>query len=391
MDQQQYTTLVEVFSHVPDPRKRQGQRHRWLILLSLIAAALASAQRTPEAIARWLKEHREELLAALPPKVSRLPSPSTIRRTLALVDPNALERALASFVSPAIPPSSPEPVCDRPAARSSSLKGVSIDGKAIRAVGRDGHPCHLVSLVEHGSATVLAQVQVEHKRDERSAVPKLLEGCNLNGRVVTLDALHTQRPTARLIRAHNGHYLMIVKKNQATLYEYLELLFGLPSHPADREVWDSVGPIVEKGHGRLETRTLICGNAHIEDVDWPSVQQVVRRECERINLKTGKRSCEVTYALVSLSPRQAGAAEIERLWRGHWTIENCVHYVRDVTFGEDGGHAAQGATAHVLASLRNGLLYLFRQAHWDSVPAALAHYGASVARAFALIGLEVKT
>jgi hypothetical protein len=92
-----------------------------------------------------------------------------------------------------------------------------------------------------------------------------------------------------------------------------------------------------------------------------------------------------------MMPAEAGAATIERLWRGQWTIENQTHYVRDVTFGEDAGHAAQGNTAHALAALHNGLLTLFRHAHWRSIPDALAHYGASVTRAFALIGLEVKT
>jgi hypothetical protein len=82
---------------------------------------------------------------------------------------------------------------------------------------------------------------------------------------------------------------------------------------------------------------------------------------------------------------------IERLWRGHWTIENPLHHVRDVTFGEDAGHAAQGTTAHVLAALRNGLLMLFRSANWRSIPDALAQYAASVARVFTLIGQEVKT
>ncbi len=208
---------------------------------------------------------------------------------------------------------------------------------------------------------------------------------------MTLDALHTVRTTARQIRAQNGHYLMIVKKNQASLYEYLGMLFKLPAHPADHEVWDTVGPCTEKCHGRLETRTLTCGNAHIEDVDWPGVQQVVSRETERLVLKTGKHSCEVSYGLVSMRPEEAGAAAIERLWRGRWTIENPIHHVRDVTFGEDAGHAAQGNTAHVLAALRNGLLMLFRSANWRSIPDALAHYGASVARVFTLIGQEVKT
>ena len=390
MDQQQYTTLVEVLKHVPDPRKRQGRRHRWLILLCLIVAALASAQRTPRAIARWVHEHREQLFAVLPQNVSRLPCEATLRRALALLDVTCLERALSAFVPPALP-SEPEPLAAEPAAPEPVLHGAAIDGKAIRGVGRAGHPTHLVALVRHADARVLNQVAVALKRDERSAVPTLLAERDLTGTVITLDALHTLRSTAQQIRAQNGHYLMIVKKNQATLYEYLDLLFSLPAHPADHEIWDVVGPTTEKGHGRLETRTLTCGAAHIEDVDWPEVQQVVRRECERVELKSGKYSREVSYGLVSMRPEQAGAATIERLWRGHWTIENPVHHVRDVTFGEDAGQAAQGTTAQTLAALRNGLLTLFRSAHWRSIPDALAHYGASVARVFTLIGLEVKT
>src|SRR5215216_682731 len=103
MDQQQYTTLVEVLLQVPDPRKRKGRRHRWLTLLCLIVAALASAQRTPRAIARWVQAHREELFAVLPPSVSRLPSDATLRRALAQLDVVTLEQALAVFQPPTVP------------------------------------------------------------------------------------------------------------------------------------------------------------------------------------------------------------------------------------------------------------------------------------------------
>lgn len=154
--------------------------------------ALASAQRTPQAIARWVREHRDDLFAALPPSVSRLPSGATLRRTLARLDVVALEQVLAAFRPPSAPAPTPTPA---------RLQGVAIDGKAGRGVGRDGYPCHLVALVQHGDATVLGQVEVAVKRDERSAVPALLEGRDLHGKVVTLDALHTLRPTARQIRA----------------------------------------------------------------------------------------------------------------------------------------------------------------------------------------------
>lgn len=385
MDGTQYTTLMDVFTHLPDPRKRKGRRYPWPVLLGLIAAAMASACHTPAAIARWIREHRDGLLQHLPPTVTSLPHESTVRRTLTSVGVEGLEQELSQFHAPPPPPAPPD------SSPTPLLGGLALDGKALRGVGRDGHPCHLVSLVTHAEATVVAQVAVAQKRDERSAVPALVSRPAVRGQVVTLDALHTLRPTARLILAHGGHYLMIVKKNQGVLYEFLDLLFTLPAHPADREVWDQIGPTTTKGHGRLETRTVTCGNAHIEDVDWPGVQQVARRICERTICTTERTSRDVTYAITSLAPHEAGAADLERLWRGHWTIENRVHYVRDVSFGEDASHAAQGNTAHVLAALRNALMYLFRRHHWRSIPAALAHYGTSVQRSLTLVGLHVRT
>jgi predicted transposase YbfD/YdcC len=387
MVQLQYSGMLERFKDVPDPRTRPNRLYSWQLLWALISAAMASSCQTPAAIARWIKEHRDDLLAVLPPTLIRLPSESTIRRTLCCVDARLLDTALTTQPTPAPAPPQLPVAAELPI----PLVGQAIDGKAIRGVGRDGHPCLLVSLVAHGSATVLAQAEVARKRDERSAVPCLLEQRDLQGIVVTLDALHTLKTTARLVLEQRGDYLMVVKKNQATLYEFLDLLFSLPAHPADHEVWDQAGPTSEKGHGRLETRTLITGSAHIEDVDWPGVAQVMRRECERIELKSGKLTREMSYGVTSLAPERADAAVLEALWRGHWTIENRVHYVRDVSFGEDGGHAAAGSTAHALASVRNALLEMFRRAGWRFVPDALAHYGASVRRALTLVGLFVNT
>jgi len=387
MVQLQYSEMLERFKDVPDPRTRPNRIYPWQLLWGLISAALASACRTPADIARWIAEHRDQLLAVLPPTLVRLPCESTIRRTLACVDAGKLDAALSRLPTPSPAPPVQPIAADPP----TPLAGQAIDGKNVRGVGRSGHPCQLVSLVEHTSATVLAQEQVARKRDERSAVPALLAGRDLRSTVITLDALHTLKPTARLILAQGGDYLMVVKKNQASLYEFLDMLFSLPAHPADHEVWDQVGPTSEKGHGRLETRTLISGSAHIEDVDWPGVEQVMRRECERIELKTGKVTREVSYALTSLAPGRADAAVLEALWRGHWTIENGLHYVRDVSFGEDAGHAAAGSTARALASVRNALLFVFRRAGWRFVPDALAHYGASVRRALSLVGLNVST
>jgi len=303
----QYSGMLERFKDVPDPRTRPNRLYSWQFLWGLISAAMASACQTPTAIARWITEHRDDLLAALPPSVVRLPCESTIRRTLAAVDGSQLDAAmmrLPALVPPArIPPAA--------ALAPAPLEGQAIDGKSVRGVGRSGHPCQLVSLVEHGSATVLGQEQVARKRDERSAVPVLLALRKLRNTVITLDALHTLKQTARLILAQDGDYLMVVKKNQGSLYEFLELLFSLPAHPSDHELWDQAGPTSEKGHGRLETRTLISGSAYIEDVDWPGVAQVMRRECERIELKTGViYGCQDTAGEPSLGATQRCDADL---------------------------------------------------------------------------------
>ncbi len=94
----------------------------------------------------------------------------------------------------------------------------------------------------------------------------------------------------------------------------------------------------------------------------------------------------MTYGLTDLMPAQAGAPQLEALWRGHWTIENRAHYVRDVTLGEDQGRAHTGSTAHALAAWRNGVLILLRRAGWQNIADALRAYAASVHDALQLIG-----
>ncbi len=119
------------------------------------------------------------------------------------------------------------------------------------------------------------------------------------------------------------------------------------------------------------------------------MQQVVRRECERRTLATGQGSQTVTYALTSLPSAIASAAQLEQFWRGHWTIENCVHYVRDVTLGEDAQQLYTGQAPQVLATLRNALLNLLRTAGWTNMAAALRHFSYAPLTALQFIGVPV--
>jgi len=373
MDHEEYTTLVAALRSVPDPRKARGQRYPWELLLTLIAAALASGQPHGRAISQWVHEHADELGDVLAVAPGRIPSEATLRRALQTVDVVALDAGIGALW----------PTDDRPAA---GLVGVAIDGKAVRGVRAHGRVVHLVSLVRH-DGRVLAQAAVADKTNEITAAPRLLASQSLHNRVVTMDALLTQRAPARQIRQQGGHYLMAVKDNQPTMLDAIRTLFSTPpwlAHEREHEVWQT--QTVGKDHGRLETRTLLASTTLNSYLRWPGIGQVLQRTCRRVQLSTGEVTQDTSYAITSLTPQQASPAVLERVWRGHWTIENRVHHVRDVAFGEDATRAWVGNTAQALASLRNALLILFRAAGWQRVPDALRHYGARAERALMLIG-----
>ena len=387
----QYTSLAAALATVPDPRAARGQRYPWALLLLLLAAALLSGQSTVRAMADWLRWQCDPLRAALPVPPVRLPSAATLYRALRLLDVTALEAALAAYTAALLPP--PPPPATAPAAPPRpALRGVALDGKTVRGALTHGHACHLVSLVDHHHALVLRQVRVPAKTNEIPAARALLRGALLRECVLTMDALLTQRSLARLIRRRAGHYLLVLKDNHPRLAAAASALFR-PA--ADATVRRST-PSVTKGHGRIETRWVECSTRLLDHLDWPGVAvpeylnwpdvaQVVRRVCERVVVKTGARSVTEEYALTSLRPAEAATAEIARLWQGHWTIENRVHYVRDVTLAEDAGQSHTGNAPQALAALRNGILNTLRAAGRTEIAAALREYAASVPKTIQLL------
>lgn len=385
MDQLKYTTLVESLKSVPDPRKARGQRYSWLLLLTLIAAALISGQKTVNAIADWVHEHADELLEALHPPKGRMPSGSTFYRTVRTVDLAALETHLTGFAEPLATETVPSAAIKTPEGKL--LQGQALDGKEVRGSQAHGQPLTLVSLVQHGTGITLAQVETDTKSNEIPAAAQLLAGRDLTNTVTTMDALHTQRDLAQQISDQHGHYFMVVKENQPTLYQDIELLFQQPPwSKLEQSKEYQIYRDANKGHGRLEKRCLESSTSLNTFVDWPGVGQVMRRETQRVILKTGEITHQVRYGITSLSPDEADAEHLEALWRSHWTIENRDHYVRDVTMGEDDGQIHTGHAAHALAALRNAVLSLFRWKGWTNVAAAIRHYAASVSRSLELIG-----
>lgn len=380
----QYSTLLSALAHVPDPRKARGKRYPWTLLLTIIVAGLASNYQTARAIAQWAKLHASELRAALP-ELMRIPSASTLLRTLRQIDAAVLEQHLAQFVA-SLPTATAYAGCII-SAHGEILQGQAIDGKSVRSATAHGDRTHLVSLVQHGGAVTLAQTEVEGKRSEVAASQQLLADRDLTGTVTTMDAGVTQRKIARQIRERGGHYLMVVKKNHPQMYAELALFFELPGIVADDEHYDRCRTL-SKGHGRLETRTLECLSASCPEWQSADAAQLLRRTCMRLERKKGKCTLTVSYALTSLSFEEAGAVDLERLWRGHWTIENRKHYVRDVTLGEDRQPMHTGHAPQVLAAMRNTLIDMWRSQGWTNIADAVRDTAASVQRALTFIGVQ---
>lgn len=376
MDHPKYSSLMDAVIDIPDPRKARGKRHQWDVLLTLISAALLCGQRNGRALGQWVHDHKLDLMTHLALPHKPLPSTATLRRALRSIDVAALESRLAQFA---------QTVSVTPPPQTAPWQGQAVDGKAVRGAQLHRDPVHLVSLVCHGSGVVRSQVRVRDKSNEITAVPLLLAGRDLRGTVTTMDALLTQQAIARQIRQQQGHYLMVVKENQPALYRAIALVFELPPPQEVEHHLDQV-TTVGKGHGRLETRTLERTCALNGYVDWPEVGQVLRRTCQRIKLTTGEVSEEVTYGVTSLGWQEADASKVEALWRGHWGIENKVHYVRDVTFGEDASRIHVGHAPQALAALRNGLLTLLRSQGVTNIADAVRSYAASLPETFQLLG-----
>ena len=384
MAQMQYSTLLAAVQAVPDPRKARGKRYAWAVLLTIIVAGLASNYQTARAIAQWVRLHFAAWQAAIP-ELHRAPSESTLLRTLRLLDVAVLEHYIAAFVAD-LPEPNGYPGCII-TPQGEIIQGQALDGKTVRTTSVHGNRTHLVSQVTHGSGRTLAQIAVAAKSVETSACHTLLRGQDLSGIVLTMDAGLTQRSLAQQIRQQHGHYLMIVKANHPQMYAELATFFTLPGILADDERYDRYRSVT-KAHGRLETRTLVCLRGNCADWRWPDVGQVIQRTCERQVRRKGKlkRSYEVSYGLTSVPPEDAGAEALETLWRGHWTIENRKHYVRDVTLGEDRHPMYRGTAPQALAAIRNGLIDLWRAHGWRYIADAVRACAASLPDTLTLIG-----
>lgn len=368
--------LIDVFVEIPDFRQRQGQRYALSAILALACAAVLCGYRSYSAMAEWGRNYGQALAQALGFKTGQTPCASTLHAIFRGLDAPAFEARLGRWAESVLQ-ASPSPAA-----------GVAVDGKTLRGSAKQGAPgTHLLAAVSHHLGLPLTQEAAPDKAHELSHMQAVLSQLVLSGKVITTDALHTQRQVASTIVALGGDYVMIVKDNQPQLREDIETLFQAPQVVAETL---SEFRTLDCGHGRIEERHLTTSSALVGYTDWPGLQQVFRLERTVTSKKTGCQRHEVSYGVTSLPPQRAAARELLRHCRGHWRVET-THWIRDVTFDEDRSQVRCGHIPQVMAALRNlaiALLHLHGEAN---IAAACRRLAAQPWAALALIGIQPTT
>jgi predicted transposase YbfD/YdcC len=374
--------LARRLAAVPDPRAVRGRRHPLVVILVLTACAtLVVGNDSVAAIRQWAARTSQQVLARIGARFDALtgryvvPSERTFRRVLADLDVDALDAAISGHAADVTRGISPTPVLpavvgppEREQRRSEHravthpvpaglLPAAAIDGKLLRGTVTAAGRVFLVAAIGHGTGVVLGQRQVADKRGEGTVIASLLGALAVAGMVLTLDALHTTRKTARLITEKlHAHYLLTLKANQPHAFQAAQaLLCGTDTEFADHTVIDT-----DRGHGRTEQRTLRVAPA--EDTLFPGARQVFRIRRDTGGPDGQRTRKEVVYGITSMPAQLAGPAQLNHYAREHWCVENRLHWTRDVTFHEDLSQLRTGAAPRALASFRNLTLNTYRLA-----------------------------
>lgn len=351
--------LLDLLAQVPDLRKRRGRRHALAGLLAVGIAAVIAGSRSFAAIGQWAADAGPEVLAVLG-ATRGAAEESTFRRAFALVSADVLDQVTGAWLWTR-------------ATRSAGRLVIAIDGKTVRGAksGTRKAP-HLVAALAHGIGAVLGQVAADEKSNEIPAVRELLKAlAGLAGAVITIDAMHTQHDTARAILARQADYVMTVKANMPTLYRQLKKL-----------PWADVPSVsaVSTDHGRRARRTIkaVLAPSWIEFEGAAQVAQL-----RRTVTRNGKKTAEIVYPITS--DRTASPETLAAWIRGHWHIENKLHWVRDVTYQEDKSLVRTANAPRVMASLRSLAISILRLDGHTNIAAANRHHARDPQRTLKLL------
>lgn len=360
-------SLYEVFATIPDPRSAHGLRYDLAYLLTCLVAGLLCNADSTLAVAQWCRDQEVLLTRLFGLRRFLCPSDSLYRKLLPRLDAEQIEWTLADWIRSTLVAAPEDPI--------------ALDGKTVRGArkGEQAAP-HLLSFRTHQSQETLLQVAVSEKTNEIPIAQALLPCLPLAGRVCTADALHTQKDFMQGVDALGGKTVLTVKNNQPTLSADLAIYFADPQAVFIQDA------TLDLHRGRIEKRGIRVStemNAYLKD--WPLVEQVAELTRTVTMRKTGKTSQEVVYLITPLTPAEASPQRLLTLVRGHWSIENSSHYVRDVTFGEDRSRLRTGSAPQILATLRNLAITLIHRSGSSQIAATRRHFASHPRKAFDLL------
>lgn len=368
-------SLYAKLSQLQDRRDARGKRYGLVtILLFTLLAKLAGEDRL-SGISEWVCHRQEVLAEALGLERVAAPHRTTYSRILGqVIVVYEFEELVSEYFGSA----------------SGQSVHVVIDGKSLRG----SIPCgqtqgeRLLAAFVPEEGWVLMQVEVDCKENEIKAAPRLLKSLDLRDKVVTGDAMFTQRELSIQVVQSGGDYIWVVKDNQSQLLDDIATAFE-PQKPLKgfSEVPEqfSCASTVDKGHGRIEQRTLRASEQLKGYLNWPYAQQVFMLERHVERVRDGKTTHEVVYGVTSLTAQQASPERLMELVRNHWHIENKLHYRRDETLREDWCHLRMGHAQHMMASINNLVLGLLAKRKVTNVPQARRRFSACWNEALELI------
>ncbi len=361
-------SLLEALYQVPDPRHASGKRHGLASILCFICCGMLCNATNLLAIFEWGRKHQDWCQSLFGFKRCT-PCLNTLHRVLKSLDVMAFETVLIQWLS-----------AQTPLNLAQGFQPIAIDGKTLRGSKTLALPGrHLLSAFAVDKGQVLAQVSAGKGKEIPNTIP-LLSLFNLNDRVITGDANFPHQDLCEYIVQQGGHYLFEVKNNQASLKRFIAQ--QLSDGQADCE-WSQT---ISQAHGRYEIRTLHVKTVLPSSLCWPTISQICRLVCQ--TQRQGSWQVQIHYKITSLRSSQASAKELLELSRGHWGIENSLHYVRDVTLREDASQIRTANAPQAIAAVRNLVIGLVRHVGIDNIASGLRQFSWDFSLAAKALGLS---
>lgn len=340
-------SIAEHFEAVEDPRIERSKEHLLIDILTIAILAVICGADGWVGIETYGKSKYTWLqtFLALP---NGIPSHDTFARVFARLDPEQLQSCFLNWV--------------RSVSRVTEGEVIAIDGKTVRRSydkGKDKGAIHMVSAWASQNRLVLGQRKIEDKSNEITAIPELLKVIDIQGCIVTIDAMGTQKEIAKQVIEQDGDYVLALKGNQGNLFEDVQQIFAIAQSQDFKDIDYDFYETLDTGHGRIERRrywSLGQVESLIDAQKWAQFSSITM--VESLRKCDGKTSRELRYYISSLEPDAKCLAESIR---SHWGIENSLHWVLDVAFREDESRIRTGNAPENFTLLRQIALSALNQ------------------------------